>query len=124
MTEEQTSLQIGRIEHIQAQLRQMILEESLDGLNPLLEEMRSRLWTLLPADGMPGVLHQWQGQAVQRLMDVLATDRELKGLIQDKLKVVGNRLRKARQSRHAVTRYAVLPARANSQLMRSTDIAG
>ena len=114
------SAQLERIEAIQAQLEQVLREDTLSSLEALTAEMGSRLATLLGAlDGSDG-----QAELRRRLNGVLARDLALAGLIQHKMDILRTELAKAHAAGHAARRYVIEPRKAEALSARTTDLKG
>lgn len=113
--------QLERIRKVQAELRRVVLDETLEDLEELLAEKRSRLEGLLLAGHFLG---EWRKERAAELRAVLEEDRALVRLIRQKLKLLGTRLKKAHESRYVATQYAIAPARTCAQSLHGTDVTG
>ena len=112
-------LQLTRIEEIQAELRRVILDGSLAGLEALSTECQMRLQTLLTPQPTPALAAE---TAQQRLEAILATHSQLEQLVTRLLPVIATELRKAHDSRQIAQKYAVGPAKAATSLAHCTDV--
>ena len=121
MVADRDELQLRRIEEIQCELRRALVEDSLERLDELLAEKKSRLDTLL-AGPLLGE-NASEGER-QRFQELLRRDLALEALMKQKLKVLGNRLRKTRAARNGVGQYAFATAHLSSQLLARTDVTG
>jgi hypothetical protein len=99
---ERIELQLRRIEQIQEELHRSIMDDRLPGLDSLIEEMGSRLQTLLsggiPAEDLP----QYQ----ERLAQVVGQNEKLESMMQAQLKLVSNRLQKTHDTKQVFELYA------------------
>lgn len=114
-------LQLARIEAIQARLRQVLMDETLDDVEALVAELGSRFKTVLgdPAEVNPHAVAQ-----LERIRGIGQAQRELAALAQGCLRTLGGRLAGARDRRRMSDGYTVRAAKAESAVRHRTDLTG
>ena len=102
MTKQQIQLQLERVEQIQAELRCSILEDTLPGMEQLIDEMGTRLKMLLNGREPFDLLVPYR----ERLEKIVRANERLEALMQIQLKLVANRLEKTHITRQVFDIYA------------------
>jgi len=117
----QLTLQLERIEQIQQQIHDELVEDTLKSIEELLAEKKSRLTTIIRS----GVLNNGVTDTErEHLAQILKRDLALEAVIKQKLAIVGNKLRKTKAARQGVGQYAFATAHLSAQLLTSTDLTG
>lgn len=114
-------LQLDRIEAIQDRLRQVLMDETLDGFEALVAELGSRLRTALGTPEQPNP--QAAGQR-ERIAAIGVNQRELAALAAGTIRSLGGRLKSAREGRRLTDGYGGRAARAAAQLRAGLDLIG
>lgn len=117
----QLELQLVRIAELQAELKCVLQDDTLERLEARTEELGSRIGTLIRA--CENTVPQPQPYVAQ-LEHILLVQNALVALVQHKVQVTGTQVAKAKASRAAALRYAVEPARTEISLTPLTDISG
>lgn len=102
MTANQIELQLTRIEEIQDELRRCIMDDTLPGLEPLIDEMGTRLKLLLNGREQMESLQPFR----ERLAVLVRSNERLEELMQVQLKLVANRLQKTHATKQVFELYA------------------
>jgi hypothetical protein len=119
--EDRIELQLARIEAIQARLRQVLMDETLDDLEALVAELSSRLGTVL---GGPDRVNPRAAAHLVRIRAIGQAQRELAALARGSLQALGDRLAGARDQRRLSDGYGLRAAKADAAMRRSTDLTG
>ncbi len=102
MTVDQIELQLNRIEEIQAELKRCIMDDTLPGLEPLIDEMGTRLKLLLSGRELMHSLQPFR----TRLELLVRNNERLEELMQVQLKLVATRLEKTHATKQVFELYA------------------
>jgi hypothetical protein len=114
-------LQLARIEAIQARLRQVLMDETLDDVEALVAELGSRFNTVL---GDSDEVDPRAVAQLDRIRGIGQAQRELAALAQGCLRALGGRLAGARDQRRMSDGYTVRAAKAESAVHHRTDLTG
>jgi hypothetical protein len=120
MTIQQITLQLDRIEEIQSELRRCVMDDSLPGLEPLIDEMGTRLRLLLNGREPLELLLPHR----TRLELVVRNNERLEELMQVQLKLVANRLQKTHATKQVFELYAGETYRLKQLTRHALDLDG
>ena len=112
--------QLDRIRQIQARLNHILADETLDGLEQLADELKSRMATVL------GMLNSREltDAELSELNVLVMKQRELLGLMEARLQTFSAKLMAARKKTMVSKNYRISPAKFNAELVKSMDIKG
>ena len=112
--------QIAEVEDLQKRIRAVILDDSLERLEPMMDEKRSRLAGLR--------LDQLQPSEVSaisnRLQAIWQTESELEELVRSRMLLMRNQLRKASEAGRALRGYGLGTNTLRGVDRHSRDICG
>ncbi len=113
---------LGRIEEIQAELLAVLVSDKLEDLEPLTNELSSRLRSL---DGLDDeVLSDPAHTREERLRRIGQVQRELATFAAERLQAIAGELKHASSSRALGHKYTIDPARARARLLSCMDLEG
>ena len=113
-------LQLVRLEEIQHELRQSIMDDTLPGLEALIDEMGTRLKLLL--DG--GIPLELLSTFRSRLEHLVSNNERLEELMHVQLKLVANRLQKTHDTKQVFELYAGGTHKLKQLTKHSLDLDG
>lgn len=115
-------LQLERLEAINAEIGEGLRSDNLEVIGGLLEERHSRINQLLSLDPsqFSAVFKEYGGQ----ISGIQQEGDRLSRLIELKLQVLANELRKTRETKTLVNGYATGSQQLAAELRRTTDLSG
>lgn len=113
---------LARIEEIQAALYAVLAGDTLEGMEPLTNELSSRLRTLGELDNELLADAACGGQ--ERLGQIGRVQRELAAFAAERLQAIAGELKHANSSRALGHKYTIDPARARAKLLSCMDLEG
>ncbi|MEZ5338736.1 MAG: hypothetical protein R3F46_10785 [bacterium] len=112
--------QLQEVHELQQRVRAVILDDSLDDLEQITDEKRSRLAGIDPLR----VAADCREELAGRLADILTEEHRLEQLVSNRLMLMRNQIRKSSEAGRALRGYAAGTGRQRGIGSASRDISG
>ena len=112
--------QLERIRQLQSRLNRILQDETLDGLELLADELRSRMATLIQLMQS----NRLAAADLDLLNTLVSGQREIISLMERRLQTFSDKLMAARKTTMVNKTYRIIPAKINAGMVKSMDLKG